>query len=75
MSLEELQLIDKADRDNSIGTYLYNKIEAKEGGEIAGKITGMLLDLELSDVYNIIHDEPSFDKVFNEALELIRSEQ
>lgn len=74
VSLEELSSMDQEERDNVLGTYLYNKLEPLRGGDIAGKIAGMFLDLPTEEVYEIASQEETFNKYYNEALGLIEKE-
>lgn len=74
-SLDELKKMDKDDKDNIIGTFLYNKLEPLRGGEEAGKIAGMFLDLPLDEVIDIATKEDVFEKYLSEALDLIANEE
>lgn len=73
-SLEELNSMGQDERDNILGTFLYNKLEPLRGGEVAGKIAGMFLDLPTEEVYEIATQEETFQKYFGEALALIEKE-
>mmetsp|Transcript_7179 Transcript_7179/g.8091 ORF Transcript_7179/g.8091 Transcript_7179/m.8091 type:complete len:243 (+) Transcript_7179:1090-1818(+) len=73
-SLVMLQTMGDAEKENAIGTPLYNKLETLCGGETAGKITGMFLDLPIEEVFEIATDEEVFQKYYKDALNLIQSD-
>jgi RNA recognition motif-containing protein len=68
-SIEEIML-----HENEVGTYLYNKIELSHGGDIAGRIAGMFLDLPKEEIYNIIHENEVYQKYIRDAENLIQNE-
>jgi len=74
VSLDELSNMEQEERDNILGTFLYNKLEPLRGGDVAGKIAGMFLDLPTDEVYEIATQEETFQKYFGEALALIEKE-
>mmetsp|Transcript_9131 Transcript_9131/g.8736 ORF Transcript_9131/g.8736 Transcript_9131/m.8736 type:complete len:523 (-) Transcript_9131:82-1650(-) len=73
-NLEQIEQLPQEERENLIGTYLYNKLEPLRGGDIAGKITGMFLDLPLTELFDISTDEATFDKYLKDAHDLIENE-
>lgn len=60
--------------ENEIGTFLYTKIEVKHGEQMAGKMTGMFLDLSPEEIYQIIHDPATYERYIQEATEMINDE-
>ena len=81
-SEKEDQLFDQGDvlkipmdkyeeSENEIGTFLYNKIELSHGSELAGKITGMFLDIPPEELYQIIHSDETYTRYIKDAEELI----
>jgi RNA recognition motif-containing protein len=72
--LEELESMSKEEQDNILGTYLYDKLDPLCGGDMAGKITGMFLDLQVQEVFQIATEEDAFDKYYQEAIALISQE-
>lgn len=73
-NLEQIEQLPQEERENLIGTYLYNKLEPLRGGDIAGKITGMFLDLPLTELFEISTDEAIFDRYLKDAHDLIENE-
>jgi len=73
-TLEEIEKMEKSDQENVLGTYLYDRLAPLCGGEVAGKITGMFLDLAASEVYEIATDPTVFNKYYGEAMALIQQE-
>jgi RNA recognition motif-containing protein len=61
--------------ENEIGTYLYTKIEPVHNEVMAGKMTGMFLDLSEDEIYAIIHEPEVYDKYILEAIEMIKGEE
>ena len=73
-NLEQVEQLPSEERENLIGTYLYNKLEPLRGGDIAGKITGMFLDLPVPELFDISTDESTFERYLKDAHELIENE-
>lgn len=63
-----------ANHENEIGTFLYNKVELSHGSELAGRITGMFLDLPPEEIYQILHDDTTYQKYISDAEQLIKNE-
>lgn len=79
ISDEELEVLgftveEIPEHDNEIGTYLYNKIELSHGSNVAGRITGMFLDLPHEEIYSILHENEVYQKYVKDAEVLITSE-
>ena len=53
-----------------LGEYLYPLVEMKNP-QYAAKITGMLLEMEIEAVHNIIRDANQLDKWIAEALRVL----
>lgn len=53
-----------------LGEYLYPLVEMKNP-QNAAKITGMLLEMEIDQIHNIIKDPNQLDKWTNEALRVL----
>lgn len=75
VDIDELSNMTKEEQENVLGTYLYNKLEPLRGGDVAGKITGMFLDLPLNEIYEIATLEEVFTKYLKDAVELIENEE
>lgn len=56
-----------------IGEVLYPKIGLKVPPEKAGKITGMLLELELSELLTLVESDKALDKSVLEAIEVLKN--
>lgn len=54
-----------------LGEALYPKVQAAEPA-LAGKITGMLLEMENGEILNLLEDEASLKTKVNEALEVLK---
>lgn len=54
-----------------LGEALYPKVQATEPA-LAGKITGMLLEMENGEILNLLEDEESLKTKVNEALEVLK---
>jgi polyadenylate-binding protein len=74
LSIDELSSMSKEEQENVLGTFLYNKLEPLRGGDVAGKITGMFLDLPLNEIYEIATLDEVFTKYLKDAIELIENE-
>lgn len=55
-----------------LGEYLYPLVEAKDA-QNAAKITGMLLEMEVDQIHNIIRNQVQLDKWISEALKILTS--
>ena len=73
-TMQALEALTDDERENTIGTALYNKLDPLCGGDVAGKITGMFLDLPLEEVFEIATEEATFQKYYNDAMELIQND-
>lgn len=74
-SVQELEDMEKDERDNILGTFLYNKLEPLRGAEEAGKIAGMFLDLPTHEICEIVATDSVFQKYLDEAVDLIATEE
>ncbi|CCG82456.1 Polyadenylate-binding protein [Taphrina deformans PYCC 5710] len=54
-----------------LGEALYPKVQVTEPA-LAGKITGMLLEMENGEILNLLEDETSLQTKVNEALEVLK---
>ena len=54
----------------ALGEYLYPLVEQRQPVN-AAKITGMLLEMELEQIHNIIRDQAQLDKWIGEALRVL----
>lgn len=54
-----------------LGEALYPKVQATEPA-LAGKITGMLLEMENGEIINLLEDEESLKTKVNEALDVLK---
>jgi len=57
---------------NILGERLFPLIQ-KDHGEIAGKITGMLLEMDVSEILNLVESSNERQAKINEALEVLNS--
>lgn len=58
-----------------LGEYLYPLVELKNP-QYAAKITGMLLEMDVKQIHNILLDQNQLDKWIDEALRVLtKSEQ
>ena len=68
---------DKEKQRNILGELLFPKIQ-NQAGELAPKITGMLIDLdvlEVGEIVELLEDEELLKERVQEAKDLIQSEQ
>jgi len=69
--------LDKEKQRNILGEFLFPKIRAEAGEAVAPKITGMLIDLdvlEVSEILEFLEDPELLKERIKEAKELIESE-
>lgn len=69
--------LDPEKQRNILGELLYLKILRKSRPEHAPKITGMLVDLEVltvQDILEMLEDDQILDERIHEALDLVFSE-
>jgi polyadenylate-binding protein len=63
---------DSVDRRRELGEQLYPKVVRMSNQEIAGKITGMLLEMDQRDVMTLINNDQSLFVKIKEAVEVLR---
>lgn len=61
-------------RKNMIGERIYPLIHQLQP-QLAGKITGMLLEFENSELLNLLESPPDLKKRVNEAIEVLNAHQ
>ncbi|KAA6403903.1 MAG: hypothetical protein EZS28_000573 [Streblomastix strix] len=59
------------DKKNSIGEFIY-EYAAKDHEELAGKITGMILELDLSELKQIVQNKQILNKQITDAILLLQ---
>ena len=75
ITLEMLQRLRwPADRKQMIGNRLYSKIQVWEP-RLAPKITGMLLEMDNTELLVLLSDERALMRKINEALAVLRNHQ
>jgi len=72
-SLEEIKSHGN-DGKNIIGEYLYRKISTSNK-EDAGKLTGMLLEMDIEDLYEIASDNDKLHDTVDQALKVLKEFQ
>ena len=66
------KLPDLKSKKQAIGEFLYPRIHSLTNPNIAGKITGMLLEMEISELLKLSEDLPNLRKRITEAIEVLR---
>lgn len=66
---ENLKSMDKGARDQLVGDSIYPKIKGRHGDEYAGKLTGMILGLDVDELLDLVKDD---NKLFARADEALR---
>lgn len=67
-AVEQIPMTLPNDKDQ-LGEYLYALVE-KKNPQNAAKITGMLLEMEIDQIQNIIRNQSQLDKWITEALKV-----
>ncbi len=68
--LAQLHNLQPADQINLIGEELYAKISLIDSHR-AGKITGMLLEMDVSELLHLLESPASLKEKINEAIEVL----
>lgn len=71
------ELIDLPEnqRKQKIGERLYPLIMATQGHELAGKLTGMLLEMDDTELLHLLDDQSALDHKIDEAVDVLRKHQ
>ena len=67
------KLPDSKTKKQAVGEYLYPRIHAMTNPNIAGKITGMLLEMDIPELVKLSEDASLLRKRVSEAIEVLRS--
>ena len=59
---------------NQIGEFIYEFVEKIAGEEQAPKITGMLIDLPIQDMYSYVNDYLVLERKVREAIKLLKDQ-
>jgi hypothetical protein len=74
LSLAKLASASMEQRTNMLGERLYPLIKGRQP-DLAGKITGMLLEMANAELLNLLESPPALDSRIQEALEALRQHQ
>lgn len=68
---ESLKTVDE--QKENIGEYIYNGIAVVMGPEAAGKIAGMLLELHIEELHNLMYPSTKYElgKLIGEAFDIL----
>jgi len=61
--------MEKGQRDQLVGDRIYPKIKGRHGDQFAGKLTGMILGLDVDELIEMVKDD---NKLFARADEAMR---
>ena len=64
-------LTDANQRKQQVGNAIYQIVEQKVGTNLAGKVTGMMLDENIVNFTTLLTDRTYFDKLLFEAAQLL----
>ena len=71
MDPAQIDAMDPEARMNFLGNSLYPGVVSLAGDAVAGKITGMLLEMENAELLNLIESPDALDSKIKEALEVL----
>lgn len=71
LTLAALAAADEAQQKNMIGERLYPLIQHRQP-EYCGKITGMLLEMDNSELLHLLESDEALDAKINEAMDVLR---
>jgi polyadenylate-binding protein len=74
LTLTKLTSASAEQQKNMLGERLYPLIQGRQP-DLAGKITGMLLEMENAELLNLLESPPALDSKIQEALEVLRQHQ
>lgn len=74
LTAQALANADETQQKNMIGEKLYPLISARKA-DLAGKITGMLLEMDNSELLHLIEAPEALDSKISEALEVLEAHQ
>ena len=66
-----LSQVDESQQKQILGERLYPKVETICGADKAGKITGMLLEIENAEVLHMLESKDALDSKVQEAIEVL----
>uniref|UniRef100_A0A6B2LVP5 PABC domain-containing protein n=1 Tax=Arcella intermedia TaxID=1963864 RepID=A0A6B2LVP5_9EUKA len=71
MTMEALVHLPRDEQRQRIGEVLYSQIREVHPN-MAGKLTGMILELELEDLLEVVHKKDKRDKMVKEAMDVLQ---
>ena len=75
VDISQLDILQGQDRFNFVGNTIYKPISEMYGEQIAGKITGMLLNENAVDYKTLLVDPAYLQSKSEEALKLIKEQE
>jgi len=76
-NLAEFESMSQGEKKNILGTLMYNKIRGKAAEPLVPKITGMLIDLDvlsIQEIIEILSDDAILQERINEARNIIEDD-
>ena len=73
-SVKNLINLSNPNLKNQIGEFIYEFVEKIAGEEQAPKITGMLIDLPIQDMYSYVSDYLVLERKVREAISLLKDQ-
>jgi polyadenylate-binding protein len=70
---ERYDVMGVNERNNLVGTYLYYKLCRQHGEENAGKLTGMLLELDPEELLGLVKDNTLLSAKADKAMDVWNS--
>lgn len=74
LNLSELSQMSLEDQKNTLGEKLYSRIMNSHPAQ-AAKITGMLLEMEIAEILNVLEDNHSLTSKIDEAIAVLKAHE